>query len=222
MDFLQKFTFRMKSEPVKQAFKWTVSEDKVIWLQDNRKLRKACRRMKAEGLRTHRFSLIRDWFMVELGLLTGLRVMEVQNLRIGDLFLRSNMSSVHVRNGKGGKRRDVYINTELKHECMEFLQIRRKFGLPDGYNDFVFCSTTGRPVTTRCLQKAFKRCLVRAGINWNYTFHCMRHTYATFLLELSNLRVVQDQLGHSSVKTTEIYTSLIKKSLKKTLDKIYR
>ncbi|NBK24673.1 MAG: site-specific integrase, partial [Spirochaetia bacterium] len=86
-------------------------------------------------------------------------VMEVQNLRVGDLFIRSNMSSVHVRNGKGGKRRDVYINTELKQECIEFLQIRKEFGLPYGYNDFAFCSDNGKPVTTRCLQKAFKGCL---------------------------------------------------------------
>ena len=222
MGFLSKFTFRMKSEPVKKSFKWTVSEDKVIWLQDNRKLRKTGRKMKAEGLRKHRFHLIRNWFMIEFGLFTGLRVMEVQNLRVGDLLLRSNMSSVHVRNGKGGKRRDVYINAELKHECIEFLKIRKEFRLPNDHNDFVFSTGNGRPVTTRCLQKAFKNCLQRAGIKWNYTFHCMRHTYATFLLELSNLRVVQEQLGHSSVKTTEIYTALIRKSLKKALDKIYK
>ena len=185
MKFLSKFIFRMKSEPAKKSFKWTVSEDKVIWLQDNRKLRNTARKMKTEGLAKHRFHLVRNWFMIELGLLTGLRVMEVQNLRVGDLFIRSNMSSVHVRNGKGGKRRDVYINTELKQECIEFLQIRKEFGLPYGYNDFAFCSDNGKPVTTRCLQKAFKGCLKKAGINWNYTFHCLRHTYATFLLELT-------------------------------------
>ena len=222
MRLISKFTFRMKSEPKKKAFKWTVSEDKVIWLQDNRKLRQACRRMKAEGIRKHQFILVRDWFMVEVGLFTGLRVMEIQNLRIGDMLIRSNMSSIHVRCGKGQKRRDVYINAELKHECIEYLKIRKSFNLPCGQNDYVFCKNNAEPVTTRCLQKAFKRCLARAGISWNYTFHCMRHTYATFLLELSNLRVVQEQLGHSSVKTTEIYTSLIRKSLKKALDKIYR
>ena len=178
--------------------------------------------MKSEGLRKETFFLVRDWFMVELTLLTGLRVAEVQNLRINDLMIRHSMSSVHVRCGKGGKKRDVWINNELRKECIEFLGIREKFGLANDANDYVFCSSTGKPMTTRGLQKAFKRCLRRARIENCYTFHCMRHTYATFLLDLSNLRVVQEQLGHSSVKTTEIYTALINKSIKKSLEKIYK
>ena len=212
----------MKCEPKKKLFQWTVSEDKVLWLKDNRKLRNACRNMKMEGLRKHEFHLIRDWFMVELGLFTGLRVMEVQNLRINDLKIRDSLSSIHVRRGKGGKKRDVWINTELKHNCIDFLGFRRKFNLANEPESFVFCSSAGTPLTTRGLQKAFKRCLDQAGIIAHYTFHCMRHTYATFLLDLSNLRVVQEQLGHSSVKTTEIYTSLIQKSVKKSLEKIYK
>ncbi len=178
--------------------------------------------MKFDGLRKGTFFLVRDWFMVELTLLTGLRVAEVQNLRVSDLMIRHSMSSVHVRCGKGGKKRDVWINNELRKECMEFLEIREKFGFANDANEHVFCSDTGKALTTRGLQKAFKRCLKKARIETSYTFHCMRHTYATFLLDLSNLRVVQEQLGHSSVKTTETYTSLIKKSLKKTLEKIYK
>lgn len=222
MKFLPKFTFRMKSEPVKKTFKWTVSEDKVLWLSDNRKLRKGCRKMKSDGLQKGTFFLIRDWFMVELTLLTGLRVMEVQNLRVNDLMIRHSMSSVHVRCGKGGKKRDVWINNELRKECIEFLEIKGKFGFANDANDYVFCSSNGSALTTRGLQKAFKRCLRKARIETCYTFHCMRHTYATFLLDLSNLRVVQEQLGHSSVKTTEIYTALIRKSIKKSLEKIYK
>ncbi len=222
MRFLPQFTFRMKSEPKKKSFKWTVSEDKVLWLNDNRKLRKGCRRMKSDGLRKGTFFLVRDWFMVELTLLTGLRVAEVQNLRVNDLMIRHSMSSVHVRCGKGGKKRDVWINNELRKECIEFLRIREKFGFINDANEHVFCSSTGTSMTTRGLQKAFKRCLKLAKIEVCYTFHCMRHTYATFLLDLSNLRVVQEQLGHTSVKTTEIYTSLIRKSIKKSLEKIYK
>jgi len=178
--------------------------------------------MKMEGLKKHKFHLVRDWLMVELGLFTGLRVMEVQNLRIGDLLIRDSLSSIHVRCGKGNKKRDVWINSELKHNCIEFLTIRKKFNFTSNPEDFVFCSSSGEPVTIRCLQKSFKRCLNKAGIVAHYTFHCMRHTYATFLLDLSNLRVVQEQLGHSSVKTTEIYTSLIQKSVKRSLEKIYK
>jgi integrase/recombinase XerC len=212
----------MKCEPKKKSFQWMVSEDKVLWLKDNRKLRKACRNMKMEGLRKHKFHLIRDWFMVELGLFTGLRVMEVQNLRVSDLLIRDSQSSIHVRRGKGGKKRNVLINIELKHNCIEFLKIRREFNLDNDSEDFVFCSNTGTPMTTRGFQRAFKRCLDQAGFIAHYTFHCMRHTYATFLLDSSNLRVVQEQLGHSSVKTTEIYTSLIQKSVKRSLERIYK
>jgi integrase/recombinase XerD len=222
MRFLPQFTFRMKSEPKKKSFKWTVSEDKVMWLNDNQKLRKECRKMKSDGLRKGTFFLTRDWFMVELDLLTGLRVAEVQNLRVNDLMIRHSMSSIHVRCGKGGKKRDVWINNELRRECIEFLKIREKFGFANGANDYVFCTDTGKTITTRGLQKAFKRCLKRAKLNPSYTFHCMRHTYATFLLDLSNLRIVQEQLGHSSVKTTETYTALMATGVKKALEKIYK
>jgi site-specific recombinase XerD len=222
MAFWTEFIKRMKSEPRKKSFQWTVSGDKVLWLKDNRKLRRACLDMRGEGLRRHRFHMVRDWFMVEVGLLTGLRVMEIRNLRVGDMLIHSEFAAVHVRRGKGGKKRDVLINSELKHKCAEFLRLRRKFRLDNGPESYVFCSGTGKPLTIRALQKAFKRCLARAGIAKTYTCHCMRHTFGTFLLDLSNLRVVQEQLGHSSVKTTEIYTSLIQKSVRKSLEKIYR
>jgi len=212
----------MKSEPGKRPFKCTVGEDKVLWLKENRKLRTACRARRAEGVRTRKFHLVRDWFMVEVGLLAGLRVMEMRGLLVGDLLIRDSLLSIRVRHGKGGRRRDVWISQELKQACLDFLRIRQKFSLPNEPESHLFCSEAGKPVTTRALQKAFKRCLAEAGLSASYSIHCLRHTYATFLLDLSNLRVVQEELGHSSVKTTEVYTSLIQNKVKEALERIYK
>ena len=78
-------------------------------------------------------------------------------------------------------------------------------------------------MTTRAIQKAFKRCARRAGLLSHYSIHCLRHTYACFLLKASNwnLRLVQKQLGHSKITTTQIYADVMMPEIKKALDKLY-
>jgi len=77
-------------------------------------------------------------------------------------------------------------------------------------------------MTTRAIQKAFKRCARRAHLADFYSIHCLRHTYACFLLKASNwnLRFVQKQLGHSRITTTQIYADILMPDVKKALDRL--
>jgi site-specific recombinase XerC len=84
-------------------------------------------------------------------------------------------------------------------------------------------SNTGKHFTTRAIQKAFKRCAERAGLPARYSIHCLRHTYACFLLKASNwnIRLVQKQLGHSRIETTQVYADVMLPDIKNALEKLY-
>jgi len=78
-------------------------------------------------------------------------------------------------------------------------------------------------MTTRALQKIFKRCAEKACLRSSYSIHCLRHTYACFLLKAGNwnLRLVQKQLGHARISTTQVYADVMMPDVKKALDRLY-
>ena len=223
MKWIQRFIKLMKSEPKTKSFKWTVSENKILSIADIDRLRNACWESKEKGMQSQKLFLIRDWFMIELGLFTGLRVDEMRQLKVGDVFINGRQSSIVVQNGKGGRKRSVWINMEFKRICKEFFILREKLGLGNDLDNFVLSSDEGEPLTKRALQKAFKRCLKKAGLSEQYSIHCLRHTYGTFLLKAGqNIKLVKEQLGHSSIKTTETYISLITEDTRVALAKLYK
>lgn len=117
----------------------------------------------------------------------------------------------------------MFGNAEFKETCEEFLKLRQHFGLDENEDSFVFVSSTGAPISKRSIQKSFKRCVKAARLSEKYHIHCLRHTYATYLLKSSrNIKLVKEQLGHSSIKTTEIYISLIKEDTKEALKNLYK
>ncbi|MCK5214481.1 MAG: site-specific integrase [Candidatus Omnitrophica bacterium] len=222
MRVFQWFTKQMKSEPRKKKHQWIVGEDKILDIVESDLLRHSCRKPKERGINEKKFYLVRDWFMIELGLFTGLRVDEMRQLKIGDILIKGKQSSIIVQKGKGDKKRCVWINDGFKQTCLEFLQIRKKFRLDNEPESFILSSTAESPISKRTLQKSFKRCIRRVKLSEKYSIHCLRHTYGTFLLKASrNIKLVKEQLGHSSIKTTEIYISLIADETKEALEKLY-
>jgi integrase/recombinase XerD len=166
---------------------------------------------------------IRDHFIVHLGLATGLRVMEIAALNCGDLFLGNSPPSLLVRNGKGGKKRVVFFNSAFKKHCQEYLNWKSGIGEsiePD--QPLLLSSNTRTYLTTRAIQKAFKRCANNAGLPAKYAIHCLRHTNACLLLKASNwnTRLVQKQLGHSRLSTTQVYADVMMPDIKNTLEKL--
>jgi site-specific recombinase XerD len=223
MHFFKKFTFPMNHEPKRKSFEWIIHQDKVFLRDEIKELRKHGNGIKRRGLKEFKLCSVRNWFMDELGLFTGLRVEEMVDLKIKDILINDRYASVVVRNGKGGKKRIVKINDSFKHTCSKFIEIRKKFELSNDREEYLLTSQKGKRLTTRALQKQFKICLKEANLPDHYSIHCLRHTYATNLLKASgNLKLVKEQLGHSSIKTTEVYIALVEEDTKKALNKLYK
>jgi len=168
---------------------------------------------------------VRDYFIIDLALSTGLRVMEIARLNCGDVFFQDNTSSLLVRNGKGGKKRLVRFNGFLKHHFLEYLQWKQSVDESTGSGDPLFLSSNTRShMSMRALQKVFKRTAARAGLSPHFSFHCLRHTYACHLYKASgyNLRLVQKQLGHSSIQITEVYADVMEPDIQGALTRLYQ
>ncbi|MCD4779930.1 MAG: hypothetical protein K8S27_05195 [Candidatus Omnitrophica bacterium] len=84
--------------------RWIISEDKILDIVEIDLLSHSCQQRKKQGIKEKKFYLVRDWFIIELGLLTGLRVDEMRQLKIGDIHIRGSHSSIFVQNGKGGQK----------------------------------------------------------------------------------------------------------------------
>ena len=138
---------------------------------------------------------------------SGLRVSEVARLRREDLD--SDRGLIHVRAGKG--RKDRY--TLLSDRAAEEAEIHARF-LPDDTPWLFPGGKDGSPLTQRSIQKIIGRLGERAGIRKKVTPHVLRHSFATHLLESgTDIRFIQDLLGHASTRTTQIYTHVSRKDL---------
>jgi site-specific recombinase XerD len=197
-----------------------INETKFLNQEKIKKLRKSVKKAKEAAIRKNKTVPVRDWFMIELGLFTGLRVEEMVNQRISDLYLEER-PPFFVTKGKGNKTRTIYFPDAFKKICLFYLKWKAKTFPP---SDYLFSKKNGRQLTKRSLQKSFKKCLRVAGLESHYSIHCLRHTYGSFLYKSSghNLRLVQEQLGHSNVRTTQIYAGVMDDEVKNALEKLYR
>ena len=210
MSVFQWFTKLMKSEPRKKKHHWVVGEDKILDIVEIDLLRHSCQEIKKRGIKDKKFYLVRDWFMIELGFFTGLRVDEMRQLKVGDILIKGKQSSIIVQKGKGDKKRSVWINDAFKQTCHEFLQIREALGLSNQPDYFILSSSVELSISKRSLQKSFKRCLRRVRLPEKYSIHCLRHTYGTFLLKASrNIKLVKEQLGHADNKVNDLLSGFL-------------
>jgi len=156
---------------------------------------------------------LRDRCILELMYACGLRVSEVSNLKLENLMFDEGFISV---TGKGRKQRLVPIHDEAMEYINIYLEkVRKKWLKPDsGY--FVFLNRKGTRLSRVSIFKIIKKYAMLAGITKNISPHTLRHSFATHLIENNaDLRSVQELLGHSNVKTTEIYTHISQIRLKK-------
>ncbi len=146
--------------------------------------------------------------MLSLIYACGLRRSELLNIKIGDIDAKRGM--LLIRHGKGNKDRMVPISEKILELLREYYRYEKpKVYLFEG-------EKMGEKYSAGSIQKVLKTSLLKAGINRPVTLHWLRHSYATHLLENgTDLRYIQELLGHNSSKTTEIYTHVSQKSLKK-------
>ena len=196
---------------------------KCLSQRDRKKLMAVARsNAKSAGPR-ERKTAVRNYFFIHLGLGTGLRVMEIAALNCGDLFLNNRIPFLVIRKGKGGKRRQVFFNNSLRKHCREYLAWKKFIGeSTESEEPLLLSKTTGGHLTTRALQKAFKRCAHRADLASHYSIHCLRHTYASLLYIASDKDVlmVKEQLGHTRIETTENYLSVLMQEMEKALNRL--
>jgi integrase/recombinase XerD len=147
----------------------------------------------------------------------GLRVSEVVNLKISQLFLDVGFIRVI---GKGNKERLVPIGSDAIKYIGIYREHIRKFIQPKpGEEDILFLNRRGSRLTRVMIFLIIKELAAKAGLNKTISPHTFRHSFATHLVEGgADLRAVQEMLGHESITTTEIYTHLDREYLRKTLE----
>ena len=146
---------------------------------------------------------IRDRAMIELFYSSGLRLSELQGLNLNSINLR--VREVRVI-GKGNKERIVPFGRYASHAIQQWLKVRPLFNPKD---EALFVSQQGNRLTHRSIQKRMETWGIRQGLNSHLNPHKLRHSFATHMLEASSdLRAVQELLGHSNLSTTQIYTHL--------------
>ena len=137
----------------------------------------------------------------------GLRVSELVNLKLSNLFLDEQFIKVE---GKGSKQRLVPISEKAIHELRLYFKSRNTLSIPLEYQDYVFVSyRRKKPLTRVMVFLMIKELVAKAGIQKTFSPHTFRHSFATSLLEGgANLRAIQAMLGHESIATTQIYTHI--------------
>jgi len=144
----------------------------------------------------------------------GLRVSEASKLRKDDIRFREGI--IFIRQGKGKKDRAVSLPSTLSKRLESYILLR------SDNNQYVFDSARGGNLTTATIQKIVEKAANKADITKNVHPHTLRHSYATHLLENgTDIRIIQKLLGHSDIKTTEIYTHVstaLIKNIKSPLD----
>ena len=160
---------------------------------------------------------VRDKAIMELFYSSGLRLSELAELRWEQLDLPSGMVTV---TGKGNKSRMVPVGRIASEALLEWRKVRGQFASFE--QPHVFVSNRGNPISTRTIQARVRYWAKRQGMPQNVYPHLLRHSFASHMLESSSdLRGVQELLGHASISTTQIYTHLDFQHLAKVYDEAH-
>ncbi len=148
----------------------------------------------------------RNRAIIEVLFSCGLRVSELVNLKLSDLYLEERYVRVF---GKGSKERLVPISPKAIRDLSNWFVDRNLMKIKTGEEDYVFLNRRGGHLTRTMILIMIKRQAVEAGIQKTISPHTLRHSFATALLEGgADLRAIQAMLGHESIGTTEIYTHI--------------
>lgn len=162
----------------------------------------------------------RNRAMLEVLYSSGLRVSELTDLKIGNIY--SEIGFLRVI-GKGNKERLVPIGKDaLKYLELYINEVRRDQTPAKGHEEFVFLNRRGKKLSRVMIFLIIKKLVQEVGISKSVSPHTFRHSFATHLIEGgADLRAVQEMLGHESITTTEIYTHLDRDYLRQVLTEFH-
>ncbi|MCH7402832.1 site-specific tyrosine recombinase XerD [Belliella kenyensis] len=162
----------------------------------------------------------RNRAMLEMLYSSGLRVSELVDLKIGNVYFDIGFLRVI---GKGNKERLVPIGSDaIKYLKIYLNEIRKNQSIAKGHEEVVFLNRRGKKLTRVMIFLIIKKQVEIAGIVKNVSPHTFRHSFATHLIEGgADLRAVQEMLGHESITTTEIYTHLDRDYLRQVLNEFH-
>lgn len=158
----------------------------------------------------------RNHAMLETLYSCGLRVSELIGLRFSDLFFDEGFIRVI---GKGNKERLVPVSEQVVKEVNAYVaEVRSLIPIQKGQEHYVFLNRRGAALTRVMIFTIIKQLAQKIGLKKQISPHTFRHSFATHLIEGgANLRAVQEMLGHESITTTEIYTHLDQRFLRRAI-----
>lgn len=158
----------------------------------------------------------RDRAILEVLYSCGLRISELLQLKISDIYFEMEIIKVI---GKGNKERIVPIGSDALKQIHLYLIYRTQKKINEKYKDYLFLNLRGTSLSRISVFNTVKRLADAVGIRKSISPHTFRHSFATHLVEGgADLRAVQEMLGHASITTTEIYTHLDNQFLRKTIE----
>lgn len=150
----------------------------------------------------------------------GLRVSELINLKLSDLFFEEGFIKV---TGKGNKQRFVPISDlTQKYINLYKSEVRNHLVIQNGHEDILYLNRRGKGLTRAMIFTIVKQLTEKAGLHKNVSPHTFRHSFATHLLESgADLRAIQQMLGHESITTTEVYMHVDRSHLRDVIEKYH-
>jgi integrase/recombinase XerD len=162
----------------------------------------------------------RNRAMLEMLYGSGIRVSELVNLSLSNLFFEENLIRV---TGKGNKQRLVPMGKLTKKFIILYInEIRLQQKINSVYQDIVFLNRNGKILTRQMIFTIIKQLALKANIEKKIGPHTFRHSFATHLLENgADLRTIQILMGHENITTTEVYTHLDTKHLRNVIERFH-
>lgn len=196
----------------KDAIKFFIKEILKLKLDFDIKLSREAKKLPVVLSKAEILKMIENTINTKHKLLLSLlysawfRVSEIVNLKVQDI--NREELTIHIKWSKWWKDRITVFSEKLKNDLWKIILYKDK-------NDYVIESERWWKITERTAQIIFKNALQKSWIKKEATFHSLRHSFATHLLENgADIRYIQELLGHSSIKTTQIYTKVMNPKIK--------